>query len=178
MYLLEVGKLYNESRTWWPETVQYNYRGVQHELVLFMHGPTAKEIRAVQKDRAEFRLFVERSLIILLFRFGDAIPWGDAPYTIHMVPKEERTVPPDPGPNDRALLQIILVDAANGIIKAMRVISLSPEFTKVLHHAIQEQAKMPFARHLYNGELEQLYANSSSELAQMAGVRFSPKERS
>jgi len=74
------------------------------------------------------------------------------------------------------LLHIILVDASNGIVRAMRVISLSPEFTQALHRAIQEQAEMPFARAGYNGELESLFAHySSSELAQMAGVRFSSK---
>lgn len=173
MHLYEVGKLYTD-RTHWPEGAQYNYRGGEHELVLFFNRPTAKEIHSIGKERAEFALFVERQLIILLYRFGTGLDWSDAPYSIHLVPHEQRTIPPDVEAGMRALLHIVLVDASNGIIRVLRVISLSPEFTQALHHAIQEQADMPFTRHVYNGQLESLFARYPSfELAQMAGVRFS-----
>ena len=41
----------------------------------------------------------------------------------------------------RALLTIFLVDAENGLLKAMRVGSFSHEFTKTFHKAIINQYK-------------------------------------
>jgi len=176
MHIYRVGDLYVDNRTHWPELAQYNCRGGEHELILFFDRPTSKEVQAVSKERAEFALFVERSLIVMVYRFGQEVPWSDAPYSIHLVPREERVVPPTPEPGMRAILHIILVDASSGIIRAMRGLSMSAEFTQALHHAIQEQAEMSFTRADYNGELEQLFAGYSSfDLARMAGVRFSSK---
>lgn len=173
MHKYQVGKPYTE-RARWPELAQYNYRGGEHELVLFLNSPTENEVRAVKNGNADFALFVERSLIVLVYQFGDGLPWSDAPYNIHLVPPEQRAVPPTLSNGERALLHIVLVDASNGIIRAMRVIAMPPEFTQALHRAIREQEAMPFTRSGYNGELEGLYARySSADLASMAGVRFS-----
>lgn len=172
MHKYEVGKLYTD-RTRWPELAQYNYRGGEHELVLFLNKPTSAEIHAIQKEQAELALFVERSLIIMLYRFGRGLPWSDAPYSIHLVPREQRTTPPDVGTNDHALLHIILVDGSNGIIRALRVISMPPDFTQTLHRSIQKQSQTSFTRANYNGELETLFASySSADLAQMSSIRF------
>jgi len=173
MHKYAVGELYTE-RTHWPELAQYNYRGGEHELVLFLNQPTSKEIRSISKERAEFALFVERQLIILLYRFGTGLDWSDAPYSIHLVPREQRIAPPDTSENNWTFLHIILVDASNGIIRVLRVVSMPPDFTQALHRAIQEQSKTSFTRAGYNGELESLFARyPSADLAQMAGSRFS-----
>lgn len=172
MHRYAVGEPYTE-RTHWPELAQYNYRGGEHELVLFFDRPTSKETQAVRKEVVEFALFIERRLIVMLYRFGTAIPWSDAPYSIHLVPSEQRTLPPATGPAEQALLHIVLVDASSGIIRALRVVSLVPEFTQALHRAIREQAEMPFTRADYNGELESLFARySSAELARMSRLHI------
>jgi hypothetical protein len=47
-------------------------------------------------------------------------------------------------PEARALLWITLVGAVDGIIHAQRGMTLAPDFTRTLHHAIRSQAMMPF----------------------------------
>lgn len=173
VHIYEVGKPYS-SRANWPELAQYNYRGGEHELVLFFNQPTHDEIRAVSKAWVEFALYSTDTQIVMLYRFGAAIPWSDAPYSIHLVPPEQRTLPPETGPEEGALLHVVLVDASNGIIRAMRAIAMPPGFTQALHAAIREQAQLPFTRATYNGALESLFAHyTSAELADMAGIRFS-----
>lgn len=177
MQAYEVGKLYNPNRNRWPEAAQYNFRGGEHELVLFFNAPTKREVRAVGNERAEFALYLERGQIVFLYRFGEAVPWSDAPYSIHLVPPEDRTLPEDTG-EYHVLLHIILVDAGTGIIQAMRVIGMPPEFVRVLHAAIVEQAGTPFTRSRYNETLDSLFARfSSSQLANMAAVRFSSTQK-
>ena len=85
MYLYEVGKLYS-SRTKWQELAQYNYRGGEHELILFLAHSSSKEVSDLQNGISEFALYVENDLIILLYRFGQSIDWSDAPFSIHLVP--------------------------------------------------------------------------------------------
>jgi hypothetical protein len=175
MYTYKVGGQYSPNRSRWPELAQYNFRGGQHELVLFFNQPSRQEIQDVSTGKAEFALYVERSLIILLYQFGQSIHWSDAPYNIHLVPADQRTTAPE---NETALLHIMLVDASNGIIKAMRVISMPGEFVQALHKAINEQAKLPFKRSDYNGELESLFAGyDSATLAHMAPLHFTVERK-
>jgi hypothetical protein len=91
-------------------------------------------------------MIVEQPLLVLAYRFGQTIPWADVPYSWHLQPEEWRAVPPPPdnSPEARALLWISLVSAYDGIIHAQRGVTLSPLFTRALHHAIRTQASMAF----------------------------------
>lgn len=96
--------------------------------------------------------------IFFLYRFGGQ-PWSDAPYSWHLVPAAERVLPPDPlGPDDRPLLTVILVDAASGLVRALRALSLPPPVAAPLHAAIRAQATAPFDPTTYDLRLTALYA--------------------
>jgi len=144
MHRYEVGQSYVEGRTNWPERGEYNYRAGMHELRLLLSQPTVGEIEAVKTGRADFALRVERDIIFLLYRFGEAIPWSDAPYSWHLVQRaypDQATLPaPHGSPEGRDTVQVILVDAGAGIIKAIRVLSWSPAFTAAIRGAIRDQA--------------------------------------
>jgi len=173
VYKFEVGKLYNPNRTVWPEVAQYNYRGGNHELVLFYNRPRKSEVKAISQDSAEFALYVSGQQIVFLYRFN-VVDWSDAPFTIHRVPVEERTMPPEPVELERELLQVFLVDASNGILCVLRALTMSPEFTRILHAAIRAQAEMPFNQAAYDRELTIIQRRySPSQLVELAAARFS-----
>ncbi|MBI3654031.1 MAG: hypothetical protein HY231_23620 [Acidobacteria bacterium] len=159
MYKYEVGKLYHPARTQWPEVTQYNFRAGQHELVLFLNNPTPREREALRRLPCEFGLRVEQDVIFLLYRFGGDVPWSDAPYSIHLVPESERQIPaPELSAETRTLLQVVLVDARTGLIVAMRAVTLSPEFTAALQHAIYEQHERPWiGASAYDAQIQQAY---------------------
>jgi hypothetical protein len=171
MHIYEVGKLYTE-RTHWPELAQYNYRGGEHELVLFFNHPTPEEIHDVARGEVSFALYERGAQIVMLYRFGQALPWSDAPYSIHLVPTEERVLPPETAEGAEPL-HVVLVNAATGIIAALRAIAIPQDFLQVLYAAIHRQAALPFTRAIYNGELESLFARyDSAALAGIATARF------
>ncbi len=173
MALFEVGKLYNPNKQRWLEASQYSFRGGQHELVLFFNNPTPREVEEVRRGTAEFALHVERPLIVLCYRFGDGVPWSDAPYSYHVLPEHERRLPPETDEATiRALLLVYLVDAETGILRAMRQVSFSPEFTARLHGAIREQAIEPWDQSEYDRALAELYRRrSTSELVRALSIR-------
>ena len=173
MYAYEVGKPYIPGRTNWPEAVEYNYRGGGHELRMFMANPTAREIAGIARGPVRFGLVVDDPAIVLVYRFEEAIPWSDAPYTIHAVPEDQRTVPPEIQPGERALLTIIVIDARSGIIKGIRALSFTEQFSRRLHQAIRDQAAKPFDQAVYDAKLAALYRQfSSKQLYGRAVVRM------
>lgn len=158
MHLYAVGELYHPSRTSWPQAVQYLYRQGGHELLLFWPSPAPQEIEAVAEGKSEFSLLVpSRDLLFFLYRFGD-MEWSDQPFSWWLVPSAERTLPnPEPTHQERALLQVRLVDAATGIIKVLRAVSLPPALTAALHEAIRTQAKTAFEARAYDKRIEAAY---------------------
>lgn len=141
MQIVAIGKPLFEGRTQLPEAVEYNYQAGDHTLILSMKNVHPKEIEAVRSMEAEFGLYCENGVIFLLYRFGDALPWSDSAFSWWNVAEEDRRIPQTrKNPAERILLKIILLEASTGIVKAIRVTTLSPEFTERLHRAIREQA--------------------------------------
>jgi hypothetical protein len=181
-YRYAVGDPYNPLRQRWPEGAQYHYRGGSHELLLFFRSPTPRAVRAVESGPCEFGLVAEGPLIAVLYQFrvavspgaAPAIPWSEAPFTIHRVPVDERMLPALPDdPEQRAVLTAILIDADTGIIRAIRAVTFSPAFTAELEEAIREQARLPYDSATYEqlqAGLERRFPTTEALLA-LARVR-------
>jgi hypothetical protein len=145
MRTIEVGKLFDPRLTRWDDGVsEYNYRGGYHRLIIPLARPTPDEIEAVRFGAAKFAFTTIGPVIVFQFRFGTAISWSDALYTWHKVPVEERVEPVTLTGEQRVPLEVFLLDAATGIVRAIRVLTLSPTFSRRLHEAIRRQAAEPF----------------------------------
>lgn len=141
-----VGELLQPGRRRWPAACQYAYGTNGHELTLFVRNISNRLIHDIRQEDAEFALIAKSPVVLLAFRFGQAIPWSDAPFCVHMHPARGRMIPPPvTSAETRALLWVTLVNADDGIIHAQRGITLAPEFTRVLHEAIREHAILPFS---------------------------------
>ena len=145
MHAYRVGELYSPGHTAWPEGVDYNYRSGGHELRLFYHDPTPKEIEYIRVGAAQFAVVADKDLLFLCYKFGDG-PWSDAGFSPHFLPEAERGTPPatPATPKTRALLSILLIDAATGILRVVRTVTFSPAFTHTLHQLLIAQAARPW----------------------------------
>lgn len=154
LHTYEVGKLYHPDRARWDEATNYNYRGGRHELLVFMPDPSPRELRAWREGTWQFGLVARPELLFLLFKPGD-MPWSDAPYSWWQLQRQrpDEAIPPFelPNPTSRALLSAILVDAATGIVRVIKGVTFSPEFSQALHGAIsalmaEEVAEIDYSR--------------------------------
>lgn len=120
-------------------------------------------IEAVRCGEAEFGLYCENGIVFLLYRFGEILPWSDSAFSWWNVAEEDRQIPaPQTNPATRILLKIILIEAATGIVKAIRVTTLSPVFTEKLHDAIRAQATgEPFSRNEFVARSLSVYENKT-----------------
>jgi hypothetical protein len=147
LHNFEVGKPFWPGQKVWPDnSAQYELRDASHQLTLSFKRPTKEEIEAVRTGEARFAFGVERGVIFFYYTFAPSFPWGDAPYSIHLVePAEGRTLPnPDIPAGQGGLLTVFLVDSGDGILKAIRQVGMTNDFTRKLHLAILKQAKEPF----------------------------------
>lgn len=157
MHRLEVGKPYPVRL---PESIQYNYRGGQHELLMVLGRLAACcTVDDIRSGPCEFGVLMRGPVIFFLYRFGDSLPWSDAPLSWWLVPEKERIAPPlSESPGTRALLTIILVEQETAIILALRAVTFSPEFTLAIHDAIRAQAEKGWCGELtYNRAISEAY---------------------
>lgn len=168
----EVDAPYVPGRTRWAEGVDFNFRNGELELRLFLGRLRPPEIEAIRRGTPEFALYVEETVILFLYRFGKAIPWSDAPFSWWLVPEEERSLPPAIHGPERALLQVILIDADTGLIRALRAVTLSPSLTLALYQAIARQATAAaWDQATFDRVLARLYRENDSQSLARRGVR-------
>ena len=164
-----VGEPFRSGRSAWPEGAQFNYNVAGHELTLFYSNIRDDMIDEVRRGQAEFAMIVEHPVIVLAYRFGNSIPWGDAPYSWHLQPASWRVVPPlGHSPEARALLWVSLVGADDGIIRAQRGLTLSPGFSRTLHDAIRTQAMMTFDPAKCTSAVSKIFLNHPSPVDRLS----------
>lgn len=167
LHVLTVGQPYIPGRTEFPEAVQYQYRSGAHELLMWLRSPSPREVQSIRRGSCSFALYTEGDLLVFLYEFEPAIPWSDAPFSIHLLPEDQRTIPPPAEMAEpRALLQIVLVDAATGLVQVLRAVTFSPAFTAALHLAIRRQAERGWPGDAeYDRQLQALYRRFPTSMA-------------
>lgn len=171
MHRYKVGEPYSATRSSWPEAQQFNVRGGEFELTLFFRAPKPKEVRSVKRGKSHFAALSWGPVLNFLYAFEPAIKWSDAPFTIHALPPKEQVLPEIPDGQDRALLNVVLVDADTGLIRALRVVSLSADVTAVIGRVVTDQLASKWDPDEYHRALKQMQVHSVRDLLDRADVR-------
>lgn len=140
MHRLERGKLYNPNRTTWPDgALNWTLATTGVELLMTFSRPTSAEVNDVRQGPAQFGLLAGDHALMIAHRFG-AQPWADAPWQLSR--QEVGGYPAgltEVGTGQHLLVQIVLVDADTGIIKALRGTTWPEPFVTALRAAIERQ---------------------------------------
>lgn len=115
----------------------------------------------IRKGDAEFALYTAGPVVWLLHRFGRG-NWADSPFAWHLVPEDRRARPWEAQELERATITVLLVEAASGILQAIRMLTFSPHFTRQLHAAIERQAEAPWDPAEFDRVLDATYARLST----------------
>lgn len=175
MHLYAVGSPYHEGQRTWPETPHLRIAadGLV-EFVLFMASPTDAEITAVRHSELEFAWVDGRYLSFLVYRFNPGIPWSDCPYSTYFAQRAGTGGDP-PASAEAGLHQVvhvILVDAATGIIKAMRMTTWPPDFVGHVAASMRRMREVPFTQLAHDRELNAFYQTYTPEqMLARAGAR-------
>lgn len=152
-----VGEIYSSKHSEYSEATQYCYYNGIHDLALFWARPTLKEINGFLSQPVELALYVEQSVLFLLFHIADTCEWSDVAFNIQQLRAEEQFVPSEK-PGSLAQIQLTLVNADTGVILAKRMLRIAPAMTQALRHTLQEQLQIPCSRLQYETQVKQAYA--------------------
>lgn len=153
---------YGADRAAWAEGTRFRYNGRGAELGLFFPAPTPEEIRAVRSAPVRLGVLGLEGIILVVYAVA-GVPVGDALYSWHQVPQAVRARPAAPRAGERLLPPVVLVDAAGGVVRAIRAVTTSPRVWRLLAELFHEQVTRPFDRRAYDQALARVSARLTSE---------------
>jgi hypothetical protein len=122
----------------------FTYCDGNYELTLIRPRASSRVVEAVRQGEAEFALTEVSPLLVVAFRFGKAVSWSPAVFDWPAIPSLERRLPPVGAEiESRALLHVVLIERENDPPLVWRNLTLSLDFTRILHGLIRKQAAIP-----------------------------------
>lgn len=161
MYQYRVGG-YLKGR---PEPVQEGctmlYDDSGPVLLISLHGLTEQETKKLRKGKMEFAVFEKDEILFLLVKVPGVIDWSDAPFHIGLYP-DGRQLPDDDIPDGGGWgLNVIGLEATNGMIKSLRLIGLGTDMSREMFRIIRAQRDISQVEH--HNRIQKIYRQYSCE---------------
>lgn len=165
MRKLEVGQLFEEGKTKYNEGTRFDFQQSGPILYLFFSRPSERETEWIRAGKFELGFTEKDEIIFMLFKFG-GMNYVDAPYSVHL--SKEFTF--DELQEGMGFgLNVNLIDASTGILKVIRYVGLSTDFSRRFMKAVERQRKIDFDKTKYFAAIQQIYGNySTDDLVQRA----------
>ncbi len=121
-------------------------------MLIFNFSLSEKNIAAFQDGLSSFGLFAEKNLLFFLFKIEGFLDWSDLAFTIHLV--QDEAIEDNGG---YLPFNLVLVESGSGIIKGLRMVTVSPTFRSVIVKAIERQNNAPFNVIEYYKSIQVIY---------------------
>lgn len=161
MYDLKVGGLLIPNKTFWQEGTFLEYTESGPILIFALNNLTETEIEGAKKGQIELAIYASDPVLWFLHKIKGLEDWSDTPFSIRLYDDKGITFDwSEPIEEGKGVgLQIVLVDAATGVIKALRLIGMPTKFSKEFRQAILGQLEVPFSKEEYDSAIQYVYRN-------------------
>lgn len=144
-----------------PEAPVFDVTDTGATMVVLFNKPKESEIEQFrQNNKFEIRFTELYGVIMITVKIGD-LEWMDMPYSPHLSKNLTKISIPSDGLG--LSLFLMLVDTSTGMIKNMRLIGLSENFSKKFLGAVMEQKMKPFDRYVYDATISKIYSSYSTK---------------
>jgi len=154
---IEVGKPYPGVHRI-PESAIFDFNQAGGLLLIALDNPTKKEIQDIRKGDVKLGLLDKGGVIFLLSKFG-SMNWMDSPYHVSMSGKY--TLAPVFDVTQGYLLQIVLLNSNDRIVKVIRVVGMPHEMSLMFRDLVEKQRGTSINE--YYPRLHEIYTRYSTE---------------
>lgn len=133
--------------------------------------PTYSEIQDYRNGKIKIRLFMENDTLFFLFKIGNQ-DWCDVPFEPRLY---DSFVIEDVGDSKGYPILMILTDAPSGIVKHLRLISVSTDFSRIFKKTVDylNEKREGFTKEEYLNKLDGIQKKyTTTQMAKKAIVGF------
>jgi hypothetical protein len=159
--VFQTGDLFEEGVVSYKEGIQFDFSEIGCTILMTLDNPSYDETRDVRHGDLTLALVEIDEVIFIVVKFGDFLQ-VEAPFNINI--SQLRTLNGDNKKlsaeltNDKGYsLVIFLVNASNGMIRVIRQVKLSNQFSKEFKAAVERQNKLPFDIDVYNKKVDKIW---------------------
>jgi hypothetical protein len=150
------------------EGAVFDYDASGPRLRIFMPDPTEIEIESIRRGKCQFKLVICGEVIFLMAKFAD-MHWMDAPYSIHLLPADQRKLCSEFVEGKRYALMVTLIDSRTNLQCGTRLVTWDPHFSAMFHGSVKSQLASRFSEQGYDQTISHTYASmTSSQMCSMA----------
>ena len=128
----EAGQYLEGAEKRYPQGIIFDVKGEEALLLALFDNPYPQEVADYRKGGIKLKVVAVNDIIFFISKLGDS-PWMESPFNVHFV--HDYNLPD----NKSIGLNILLVDATNGLVKASRWVSLDLKFSRELTKMIKHQ---------------------------------------
>lgn len=122
------------------------------ELRLFFSAVSDEMIASVLHDECHLGLIRSGDIAVVPWKIGDRLR-GDTQFHVFLYPPESRPTAEILSKDARYDVQIVLVDRDTGTVRALRTVTLSTWFSKILNEVIAYQLGNHIEREAYDAQV-------------------------
>lgn len=149
--VLEVGMSFPDAMPNKDESVfEFSKDGPQ--LRLFFSSIPDAMVDSVLHDDCHLGLIRSGDVAVVPWKIGERLR-GDTQFHVFLYPPEVRPTAEILSKDAHYDMQIVLVDRKTGIVHALRTVSLSPWFSKILNEVIEDQLGSRIEREAYDAQV-------------------------
>ena len=132
-------------------------------LIVFFDSPTENEVDQFHEGKNfELRYSVIYDITMMTFKIGN-LNWMDVPYEAHLSKNLNKF--PIVSANQGLALTLMLVDGKTGIVKSLRLIGLSTDFSRKFIGHLMEAKMKEFNENDYKQRLMRVFNLSTKQIA-------------
>lgn len=141
-----IGEPFDASIATWIEGASFNFAPGGCALVIAAAHPSADLVSAIQDEPIRMALARPPNVpqIYVCYSFGRQAPWGAIPMAYQRLSATARGVLAKEAETDSPLV-IVLVDASDGVVRALRAITLAHGLVRRLHGVLIDQSHRAWA---------------------------------
>ena len=139
----------------------YNFRHGYHTLTIFQSQLDQETLDAYRDATARIGFWKDPPIMWAIFHF-EGLGWQDAPYTPHKVEPEGRILIELPNPESRYPITIIVANAEDSMVRAIRSTTISPRVSRDARDITKELMESPFTESEFDRKINETYFHHQS----------------
>lgn len=154
-HTIRIGDMFADREKWIDNSFEIRYSQGSFIVQYNLSSPQKNDVNCFGVGALSLGLYVVDNIIFFCFKIDGFTDWSDQAFSIRLLEQSEQVVPDVD--NKFVPITFVLVDADTGVVRKLRVATMSPHMSGVLFKNLRQQIADGFNLDAYMKKIDQVY---------------------